>query len=464
MSKVFIAWSGNNEIAKQIKAHIDEKTGYEAIVGGNLYGHDSIYVGGTIIEQMKKCDQAILLIQKNPRINAISPNLMFEWGYLLAKLNIKKIHNYFIDISPNDPALPSDLHGVWAHSIFTDGRTEGEIASELADKFFGSQNNTLTENKMMLIINRDETRKKILSHLVDPICSNYEMAQYILCYIYSSNIYIETRQEALSDMQSFLDRLDDSGFQSAELVLASRLAVTSIKFFLDIKYVTDEQYIKFEKFYKHREKFEDLFDRIDDLPESELKNWLLAFVYNFLSYLYLLIVNSDEIDDDVMPDDKKADYCYRLYDISEKAANLCNTIEGQAPNVNRQLCTLLRGYMYRDMFCALNCLERIESLEIVPRSEDKESRRKKILNCLELSFKERKKLYDEYSLKNINSTFINNIEMEYFLGLAELQLYESDDVRRKNHKEKLMRYVERADRNISEKKVFTEKIKNYLKK
>lgn len=44
MSKVFIAWSGNNEIAKQIKAHIDEKTGYEAIVGGNLYGHDSIYV------------------------------------------------------------------------------------------------------------------------------------------------------------------------------------------------------------------------------------------------------------------------------------------------------------------------------------------------------------------------------------------------------------------------------------
>ena len=120
--------------------------------------------------------------------------------------------------------------------------------------------------------------------------------------------------------------------------------------------------------------------------------------------------------------------------------------------------------MYRDMFCALNCLERIESLEIVPRSEDKESRRKKILNCLELSFKERKKLYDEYSLKNINSTFINNIEMEYFLGLAELQLYESDDVRRKNHKEKLMRYVERADRNISEKKVFTEKIKNYLKK
>ena len=464
MSKVFIAWSGNNEVAKQMKALIDEHIGYEAIVGGNFYDHESIYVGGTIIEQMKKCDQAILLIQKNPRIDAISPNLMFEWGYLLAKLNVKKIHNYFIDISPNDHALPSDLHGVWAHSISSVGQSIDEISEELVNKFFDSQRNNLTENKMTLIINRDETRKKILSHLIDPICSNYEMAQYILCYIYCSNIYVETRQEALSDMQNFLDRLGETEFQSAELVLATRLAVTTIKFFLDIQYVTDEQYIKYDKFYPHREKFEDLIDRIEDLPESELKNLLIAFGYDFLAYLYLLVINSDEIDDSVMPDEKKSEYCYRLYDMSEKTILLCNTIENQAPSVNRQLCSLLRGYMHRDSYCSLSCLERIESLNIVPRTEDKDERHKKILNCLELSFKERKKLYDEYSLKNISSTFINNIEMEYFLGLAELQLYENDDIKRKNHKDKLVRYLERADRNISEKKVFTEKIRTYIKK
>ena len=464
MSKVFIAWSGNNETAKKMKSLIDERIGYEAIVGGNLYDHDSIYVGGTIIEQMKKCDQAILLIQKNSRINAISPNLMFEWGYLLAKLNIKKIHNYFIDISPNDPALPSDLHGVWAYEISTKENSDDEVANKLVDKFFDSQKNTLTENKMSLIINRDETRKKILSHLIDPICSNYEMAQYIICYIYCSNIYVHTRHEALSDMQNFLDKLGEAEFQSTELVLATRLAVTSIKFFLDIKYVTDEQYIDHDKFYLHREKYEDLLDRIEALPESELKNLLLAFAYDFISYLYLLIINSDEIDDSVMPDTKKAEYCYKLIDISEKTAKLCDIIDGQAQNVNRQLCALLRGYMYRDCFCALQCLEKIESEGTVPRSEDKESRHEKIVKYLELSFNERKKLYDEYSLKNINAMFINNIEMEYFLGLAELQLYELDESKRKNYKEKIVRYLERADRNIAEKKVFAEKIRSYVVK
>lgn len=464
MSKVFIAWSGTTDVAAHIKRKIDQRQGYECVIGGNLHEMNSIYVGGTIIDQMKKCDQAILLIQKNPRTGAISSNLMFEWGYLLAKLNANKIHNYFVDISLNDPALPSDLHGVWAYAVSTEGRAPDDIAEELVTKFFDSQRNTLTENKMTLIINRDETRKKILSHLVLPICSNYEMAQYVLSYIYCSNIYMDTRYEALNDMQSFLGQLGDLEMQSDELVLASRLAVTSIRFFLDIRYVKDEQYIDFDKFYNHREKFEDLLDRMEDLQESELKKLLIAHVYDFLSYLYLLVVNSDEIDDDVMPDDKKADYCYRLYAVSEKVLQLCTELEEASPSVNRQFCSLLRGYMYRDMFCALHCLERIEGLGIVPRSEDKDARLAKIHKCLDLSFKERKKLYDEYSLKNVNSVFLNNIEMEYFLGLAELQLYEKDDLKRKNLKEKLVRYLDRADKTITEKQVFTEKIRQYIKK
>lgn len=83
MSKVFIAWSGTTDVAAHIKRKIDQRQGYECVIGGNLHEMNSIYVGGTIIDQMKKCDQAILLIQKDPRTGAISSNLMFEWGLSL---------------------------------------------------------------------------------------------------------------------------------------------------------------------------------------------------------------------------------------------------------------------------------------------------------------------------------------------------------------------------------------------
>ena len=138
MSKVFIAWSGNLETAKKLGEYISKRAGYEAIVGGNLHDLKSNYVGGTIIEQMKKCDQGILLIQKNDA-SALSANLMFEWGYLLAKLNANKIHNYLINLEPNDSALPSDLHGVWSYSLKTENLTEEEIVENLGNKFFNSQ-------------------------------------------------------------------------------------------------------------------------------------------------------------------------------------------------------------------------------------------------------------------------------------------------------------------------------------
>lgn len=99
MSKAFVAWSGNHSFALALAAHIDaQDKGIECIVGGSSVGG----IGGktvfdTVMEQMKQCDQAILLVQKHPVTGKISPNLMFEWGHLMAKLPPNKVHNFFIE-------------------------------------------------------------------------------------------------------------------------------------------------------------------------------------------------------------------------------------------------------------------------------------------------------------------------------------------------------------------------------
>lgn len=457
MSRVFIAWSGNFEIAKLLSKKIAAKAGYEAIVGGNLHGLDSIYVGGTIIEQMKKCDQAILLIQKNS-LGTLSSNLMFEWGYVLAKLNANKIHNYLINLNANDSAMPSDLHGVWSHSISTDGKSDEEVANELSELFFNSQKNSVNKNKMSIIIDREETRKLIREHNSDPVCSNYEMAQYVLCYIYCANIYLDTRDASLTDLQNFLRDLSANAQQSPELGQSLRCAITAIKCMKNIRYYKDEQYMLTDSFYDLRDDLYDIEMRAKQLAESEVKDWILALVYDFIAYMYLLIINGKELDPE-----KRAEYCVRMCDYSRKCAQICDKLIEYTPD-NLQFCQLLKSYMFRNDFCGLSELEKMEASGEVERSEPTETRTEKIIDCLKKSLKEREALYFTYKDRAVSPVFMNNIEMEYFLALAEYRMYDTDEISRSENKRRLERYIVRAERIIDDRRVFTEKIKAYIKK
>lgn len=455
MSKVFIAWSGNLELAKKLRGKIGEMPGYQALVGGNLHELNSNFVGGTIIEQMKQCDQAILLIQKNKQTNALSANTMFEWGYLLAKLKADRVHNYFIDLQPNDAAVPSDLHGLWSHTVTTEGKTEEQIADELCGQFFASQRE-LRSNKMSLIMNRAETLENVRKHNADPVCSNYEMAQYLIALMYSANIYLDTRDETLACLQDFQRNLSENARQSKELVLSLKIALNSLLLFKRVQFSKDEQYILLSDFYELRDEYEDILEYLQELKESELKNLLIAFGYDFLSYLYLLIINGNELEPD-----EKAEYCVKLYEHSQKTVDYCASLDKYALTENKQLCELLRSYMYRNMYCALQCLEELEEGGL-PRTESKEERLEKIRYCLKNSLEQRKQLYFGYNGGTTSTTFLNNLEMEYYLALAEYRLYDTDPVTRSEAKRKLRRYVEKAERIAADKRVFTEKIKKYI--
>lgn len=455
MSKVFIAWSGNFDLALKLRNLIDERPGYEAVVGGNTGGTNNIYVGGTIIEQMKGCDQAVLLIQENAKHAGLSRNIMFEWGYLLAKLNPNKTHHYLID----NPDIPTDLIGVWAHNISSDGRTADEIAQELCDIFFSSQHNLITKNKMRVIIDRDETRNIINKHSENPVYSNYEMAQFVLCYMFCAIIYPDTREEARKDINKFYENLNEHALQSPELSLAVKCAKVSLAFLLKVRYEGDEQSISHEDFFDLRESYEELAEEIKELSDSEVKQLLGVVIGDLLTYLYLLIINGDEL-----PADTRHYYSGILYEYSEKVVEECDKLERMSPKMNAQLMRLVRAYMYRDMYCALDCMEKLESEGEIERVSEKEERLEMIKRNLYLSLEERKKLYNEYSVANVNMLFMSNIEMEYFLALAEYSLYETDVRQKERMKEKLLRYVRNADKVAEQKRVFTEKIRGYIKK
>jgi hypothetical protein len=93
MDRIFIGWSGNQPLAYELASIIEEDRDKNAIVGGGV--PTDMYVGAQVIKQMKTCNYAALLVEdKN---GDISNNLMFEWGYLIAKMPINNIHIFLIN-------------------------------------------------------------------------------------------------------------------------------------------------------------------------------------------------------------------------------------------------------------------------------------------------------------------------------------------------------------------------------
>jgi hypothetical protein len=119
---IFIVWGANSKLAEAVSLKLKE-LGYKPQVGGttNLDAHD-FFLGGTVIKQMNLALRAIVLAQWPPEDEQsptaplqFRPNLMFEFGYLAARLRPAFLHLFLIGIKRTD--LPSDVLGIRAHEI-----------------------------------------------------------------------------------------------------------------------------------------------------------------------------------------------------------------------------------------------------------------------------------------------------------------------------------------------------------
>ena len=109
---VFIAWGRNRELAEAVSAEL-KKHGISSIVGGEPGRRADDFIGKRVIEQMDRCSRAIILAKGNDD-DVFRSNLMFEWGYLLARLRSGSILAILIESSGSGA---SDLHGFFAESL-----------------------------------------------------------------------------------------------------------------------------------------------------------------------------------------------------------------------------------------------------------------------------------------------------------------------------------------------------------
>ncbi len=198
MSNIFIGWGGNEALAQKLESKFKEN-GHNIVMGGGA--PNQMFVGNQIIEQMKSCDKAILLVENYKNIG-FSTNLMYEWGYLVGYKRMKRIHVFLIDKHKSD--LPSDLEGVWAEELTRkksdDGgeKSDDELADEVYRLFENNLNKELPVNYFKIIDDWQYISRDLES---DKDCYNStEFEEYIVIGCLAAYYY--------NDNQRFRDSLD----------------------------------------------------------------------------------------------------------------------------------------------------------------------------------------------------------------------------------------------------------------
>ncbi len=397
--RVFIVWSGTNQLAKRVASILEQKQ-YVCIIGGNEDNNSQCTtIGDTVLRQIRECNQAIVIFQKRSD-NEVSRNLFFELGYVLASYGTTKVH--CVRRASEEIALPSDFDNSFVEPIFDDGLDEKELAASIVDYFMRRQKMDIPENKMYLINNRYLIHDKITSHYSDngSKCSDYELAQYLLFYMQAAHMFGDEKK-VYDELFEFKNR-NQQNF-SRELSLAVNMTVSFLSMVSQIKMTDDcEAYIdeivfgEFEDDYRlYEREGEKLRDNVGCFGE-----WALVFVHEQMAYCYMLSANNEAFD----KEDK--DYLInKQKEYANKAIVAMEELEKRIPSTDNNdrigLLSLLRAYVYRNMFLAKEYLQEADAGDYLKKTME-----------------ERESLHSNFKNGTIDSQLYETFCMEYYLAIA----------------------------------------------
>jgi len=398
---------------------------------------------------MQHCDQAIILVQKNKK-GVISPNLMFEWGFLLGELNSRKVNKYFIDIERTDPCIPSDVQGMWTNDVFsTELKSVDEIVTDITNDFFNRQKIRIEGDKITTVLDWYKTRRIINNYTTRPEVTDYELAQYIFLYVYSGKFFENILNDVSNDLEKLSRALDgrQRSLQS-ELGVILYTSRQSIRFLRAINTYelpngAQEAYVSSYDY----EEFSDIFSqsmrdikRFDEGKDGEPKLVFTILLRNFIVYLnVLMLVNPNISDDD------RSKYAALVAKHSYQLIKECEELDKLNDRDNDQLIWLMLSYTYRTLYCSVVELEKHGLIDLSTENlRDKHESEKE--QFLRESLANRRKLYRYYRGENINGEFFDTIEMEYNLALAEYLRYESDEDEHDAACDKLRHYINKTQK------------------
>lgn len=399
--KVFIIWSGSIDVALKVKSILESQYNYVCCIGGNSDNESTFAsVGDTVIQQMKTCNQAIVLFQ-NRADGAISNNLFFELGYVSAKYGMKKVH--CVRRLDESITLPSDFDNAFVEYLPAD--TDDIYAANIIDYFIKRQKMSIDANKMQLINNRYIMHDMLQAHYssAGSRCSDYELAQYVLFYMQAA-VMLEDEENILRELRDF-KRLNHSSF-SPELILSVNLSIAFLEVQVALISEGDLVYISDDTFRHYYSVCNDMLDDVESDDAGTFDEWTNVFLAENLAYVTALYAMNPSVNDQLRLylSNKVVDYGKRCIESIERLEKVAPIVEN---NDNMGLVLLYKAYIFRHLFTAYRFL-----------GQDDEA-----LFWLQASLKERKMLLRTYDGNSIDSKIYSSFQMEYYLSLMEYLSY-----------------------------------------
>lgn len=443
--KVFIAWSGDNEIAAKVGKKLKENDfGY--YVGGDKENNvKSITVGEAIIKQIEECNQAIIIFNNDNRIinnkgeNQVGGNLVFELGYALSAYKNAKIH--CVKRKGVKLGLPSDIENAFIREI--DAVDDDAFVKEIVDYFLKRQKMTIDTNKMYLINNRHIIQEMIKRHYSSDgsKCSNYELAQYTLIYTQAAHMFHDEKV-ALQELKKFYQDYGNN-FSDDELGISVRFCIGYLEMLGNLRKneKSNEVFIDFDTF--------DAFSSVFEATEKEWKQkddignyyiWLRAFAYEIYNFaLMLMAENITEKETD------RIDCFIDALDYANKALKELDLLEeidkenGIGDTIG--IIALFRSYLFRNQFVVLRDLAKLKnSSELAVQSKE----------WLNRALDIRKKMMETFK-GVLDTNLYNEICMEYYLISVECLYYLRDSLS-KQVKRRLKEGTEKFLESVKQKK------------
>jgi len=393
LENVFIAWGGNKPLADSVSLMLKEY-GFDGIVGGGT--PTDMYIGTQIFLQINQCTRAIILVESKESTGVFSNNIMFEWGYLTAKMDPRKLHVFLIGESPKN--LPSDLAGIWASEIVNTGKSLDQITQEIVNIFIETASRPIEINKIEVFSRWTEIKRELSTYTNTPAYSQIELAHYLLHSIEVCYYYMEEDE--------FLSLIDKIVPVSSALEFAIQIIQSNARLFGESNGLTNQ--LSFDTFAELKSLFESKFDFSNQ--DINLHMWFRYFCFNRLALLYNLITQNENLEEEF-----KNMYFQKAEECNNIALQCLNEIIEKYPQEANYV-KLYEGYIHRDLFKCYRAMGDID----------------KAREHISIASKARETFYLHYKQRYPSDGYlIKHFGEEYYLCCAESLGYITDPIEKK---------------------------------
>lgn len=443
--KVFIGWTMDESLAVAVKNEL-RKHDFYGICGGREGNNEILAgIGATVVSQMNKCSSAIMLFSRRDemifdnngncvRTQTLSPNMLYELGYLSGSLNLKRVMSVYFDGS--EDLVPTDIKGGWQETIKTENKTQEQIAKEIVKRFLDGQCDLITGNKMDLMTDISKLRTIIKEHIEKPFYYENEIAYIVLLLCQASYMHDEMPTD-----KSLIEELHNTDVSDKSCLLA-------INSTIDYFYACDSLVeIEFNhglqlpaKAYKRlRKNLLEYVDEAENMDDCQFKAMFLMIAYDYLTFINMMYYGAfphDQIDEEELE--------FRELMAIKSIENAEKFIEYDERE-NAEISYLYQSYTLRNLAIFYRASGRHE--EAQERFEE--------------SIGVRKKLYKYFQLKNLNKSITEQIQMEYYLSLKDNLADVDENLKRRRIRE-LRGYIEEINEVAFNRKHLTSEIERVL--